>query len=298
MADIVDRLQKALGERYSIERELGSGGAGIVFLAEDVRHARKVALKVLRPEIAQSIGAERFLQEIRIAARLSHPNILSLIDSGEEDGLLYYVMFYVAGESLRDLLIREKQLPVDDAVRLTREAAEALGHAHAAGIIHRDIKPENILVEEGHALVCDFGIAKAIGEAGGGGLTQTGMAIGTPAYMSPEQATADEVDARTDIYSLGCVLFEMLAGGPPYHGTTPQGILARKLAEPVPSVRVVRDTVPEHVEAALEGALARVPADRSRLQKSSRGRSPTTESHLDRRCAPLLRQRGAGTWRV
>lgn len=262
MADIVSRLQKALGERYSIERELGSGGAGIVFLAEDVRHARKVALKVLRPEIGQSIGAERFLQEIRIAARLSHPNILSLIDSGEEDGLLYYVMFYVAGESLRDLLIREKQLPVDDAVRLTREAAEALGHAHAAGIIHRDIKPENILVAEGHALVCDFGIAKAIGEAGGDSLTQTGLAIGTPAYMSPEQATADEVDARTDIYSLGCVLYEMLSGGPPYHGTTPQGILARKLAEPVPSVRVVRDMVPEHVEAALEGALARVPADR------------------------------------
>lgn len=262
MTDIVSRLQKALGERYSIERELGSGGAGIVFLAEDVRHARKVALKVLRPEIGQSIGAERFLREIRIAAQLSHPNILSLIDSGEEDGLLYYVMFYVAGESLRDLLIREKQLPVDDAVRLAREAAEALGHAHAAGIIHRDVKPENILVEEGHALVCDFGIAKAIGEAGGGDLTQTGMALGTPAYMSPEQATADEVDGRTDIYSLGCVLYEMLSGGPPYHGTTPQSILARKLAEPVPSVRVVRDTVPEHVEAALEGALARVPADR------------------------------------
>jgi len=262
MVDLQTRLQNALGERYSIERELGSGGAGIVFLAEDVRHSRKVALKVLRPEIGQSIGGERFLQEIRIAAQLSHPNILSLIDSGEEDGLLYYVMFYVAGESLRDLLIREKQLPVTEAVRLTREAAEALGHAHSAGVIHRDVKPENILIEAGHALVCDFGIARAIGEAGGGGLTQTGMAIGTPAYMSPEQATAEEVDARSDIYSLGCVLYEMLSGGPPYHGATPQAILARKAVEPLPDVRVVRETVPDHVETALRGALAKVPADR------------------------------------
>jgi serine/threonine-protein kinase len=262
MIDLVIRLQNALGKRYSIEREIGSGGAGIVFLAEDVKHARKVALKVLRPEIGQSIGAERFLQEIRIAAQLSHPNILSLIDSGEEDGLLYYVMFYVAGESLRDRLIREKQLPVMEAVRLAREAAEALGHAHSAGVIHRDVKPENLLIEAGHALVCDFGIARAIGEAGRGGLTQTGLAIGTPAYMSPEQATAEEVDTRSDIYSLGCVLYEMLAGSPPYYAATPQGILARKAVEPLPDVRVVRDTVPDHVEAALRGALGKVPADR------------------------------------
>jgi eukaryotic-like serine/threonine-protein kinase len=262
MSDAVTRLNSALSGHYRVERELGEGGMATVYLADDLRHDRKVAIKVLRPEVGQSVGAERFLQEIHIAAQLSHPNILSLIDSGEADGLLYYVMFYVAGESLRDLLDRERQLPVGDAVRLACEAAEALGHAHASGIVHRDVKPENILIEAGHALVCDFGIARAVGEAAGGGLTRTGMAIGTPAYMSPEQATADEVDARTDIYSLGCVLYEMLTGGTPYHGFTPQAILARKAAEPVPSIRVVRDTVPEHVAEALTTALARVPADR------------------------------------
>ena len=259
---VATRLNAALAGRYRIERELGSGGSGIVFLARDVRHDRHVALKVLRPEIGQSVGAERFLREIRIASRLSHPNILSLIDSGEADGLLYYVTFYVDGESLRERLDREVQLPVEEAVRLVAEAAEALDHAHAAGVIHRDIKPENLLIGAGHTLVCDFGIARAIGEAGGDRLTQAGLALGTPVYMSPEQASADSVDARSDIYSLACVLYEMLVGTPPYHGVTPQAILARKASEPPPRVCIVRDTVPAHVEAALTRALARVPADR------------------------------------
>ena len=263
MADVRIRLEEALGERYRIENELGSGGTGLVFLAEDVKHGRKVAIKVLRPEFAQSLGAERFLQEIRIAAQLSHPNILSLIDSGDADGLLHYVMFYVAGESLRDRLNRERQLPIEDALRITREVADALSYAHEAGVIHRDIKPGNILIEAGHAIVCDFGIAKAISEAASDKLTQSGLAVGTAAYMSPEQAMGEaDVDSRTDIYSLACVLYEMLSGENPYAGATPQAILARKAMGSVPSLRILRDTVPEAVEAAITRALARIPADR------------------------------------
>ena len=263
MADLQNRLDQALGARYRIERELGQGGMGLVFLAEDLKHRRKVALKVLRPEFAQSLGAERFLREIRIAAQLSHPNILTLIDSGEVDGFMYYVMPYVEGESLRDRLNREKQLPLDDALEVAREVADALTYAHSRGVVHRDIKPENILSEAGHAVVGDFGIARAISEAGGEQLTQSGLAVGTPAYMSPEQAAgAPPVDARTDIYSLGCVLYEMLVGSPPYVGPTPQAILARKAVEPIPSLRVVRDTVPMAVERAITKALAKVPADR------------------------------------
>lgn len=263
MAELLQRLQQALGDRYRIDRELGRGGMGVVYLALDLKHDRKVALKVLRPEFTESLGAERFHREIRIAAQLKHPNILTLIDSGDADGLLYYVMLFVEGESLRDRLSREKQLPLDDALQITRDVADALSYAHSLGVVHRDIKPENILTEAGRALVTDFGIARALSEAGGDRLTESGLAIGTPAYMSPEQAAGTaNVDARTDIYSLGCVLFEMLVGDPPYMGSTVQAILARKAMEPVPSLRVVRDTVPPAVEAAVTKALAKIPADR------------------------------------
>jgi Tol biopolymer transport system component len=263
MADLVERLNTALGGRYRVDAKLGEGGMGFVFLADDLKHGRKVALKVLRPELAESIGAERFLREIRITAQLNHPNILTLIDSGGADGFMYYVLPYVEGESLRDRLNREGQLPIEDAVRITWEIADALAYAHDHGIVHRDIKPENILLESGHAVVADFGIAHAVSEAGGEKLTGSGLALGTPAYMSPEQATASEhVDGRSDVYSLACVLYEMLAGAPPFTGTTPFAILARKAVESVPGLRVVRDTVPPAVEAVVLRALARVPADR------------------------------------
>jgi eukaryotic-like serine/threonine-protein kinase len=262
-ADLLGRLRSFLGNRYEFERELGRGGAAIVYLAVDRKHQRRVAIKVLKPELAQALGAERFSREIEIAARLAHPNILAVHDSGDAEELLYYVMPYVDGESLRDRLDREKQLSVDEAVRLAREIAGALAHAHAQGVVHRDIKPANILLQAGHAIVSDFGIARAIGRAAGDRLTETGLAVGTPAYMSPEQASgADEVDARTDVYALGCVVYEMLAGAPPFSGSTPQAILARKAVESVPPLRVVRDTVPPELEAVIEKALARVPADR------------------------------------
>lgn len=236
---------------------------GLVFLAEDLKHGRKVALKVLRPELAQSLGADRFLREIRISAKLNHPNILTLIDSGRAGDFTYYVLPFVEGESLRDRLARERELPIDEALTLTREVADALAYAHSLGIVHRDIKPENIMLESGHAVVTDFGIATAVSEAGGEKLTQTGQAVGTPAYMSPEQALgAEQVDARSDVYSLACVLYEMLAGAPPYVGPTPQAVLARKTLEPVPGLRIVRDTVPPVVERAVVRALAKVPADR------------------------------------
>ena len=263
MDTFVERLQAALADRYRIDRELGRGGMGVVFLAADLKHGRQVALKVLRPELAQSLGADRFLREIRISAQLSHPNILTLIDSGNADGFMYYVLPFVDGESLRERLDRERQLPVEEALRIIREAADALAYAHSLGIVHRDIKPENILFEAGHAVVADFGIARAVNEAGGERLTESGLAVGTPAYMSPEQATASEpADARSDIYSLACVLYELLAGAPPYTGPTPHAILARKALEPVPGLRVVRDTVPPRVEAVIVRALAKVPADR------------------------------------
>src|SRR3989441_502366 len=263
MQDLRPRLEAALAGRYSLERELGHGGMGIVFLATDVKHGRNVALKVLRPELSQSIGADRFLREIRITARLNHPNILTLIDSGTAGEFMYYVLPYVDGESLRDRLTRETQLPVDEALRITRETADALAYAHEAGVVHRDIKPENILFEAGHAVVADFGIAQAGSEAGGGRLTESGLIVGTPAYMSPEQAmSSGSVDARSDIYSLACVLYEMLAGAPPFGGPTPHAIIARKSMEPVPGLRIVRDTVPPAVEGAIVRALAKTPADR------------------------------------
>jgi len=265
MTDPFDRLRDALADRYAIERELGRGGMAVVFLAEDVKHGRRVAIKVLKPELTQALGAERFLREIEVAAGLNHPNILPVHDSGEADGLLYYVMPYVEEDTLRARIDRETQLPLDDALQIVREVADALDYAHAQGLVHRDIKPENILFQAGHAVVSDFGIAQALSEAGGQRLTETGLAMGTPAYMSPEQAAGDpNLDARTDVYGLATVLYEMLAGSPPYVGPTPQAVLARKAAEPVPSIRVVRDTVPQSLEDAVVRGLAKVRADRHR----------------------------------
>ncbi len=248
---------------YAIEREPGRGGMATVYLARDTKHDRLVAVKVMRPEVAPALGAERFLREIAIAASLTHPHIVPLHDSGVADGLIYYVMPFIEGESLRDRLTRQGQLPIDEALRLTREIAEALAHAHSLGLIHRDIKPENILLAGGHALVADFGIARAVSVAGDRRITETGMAVGTPAYMSPEQAAADpRLDARSDVYSLACVLYEMLAGEPPYTGPTAHAGLARRLVDPMPSLRATRETVPEHVESAIRRALAPAPADR------------------------------------
>jgi serine/threonine-protein kinase len=254
-----------MADRYRIERELGSGGMATVYLAEDLKHHRLVALKVLRPELTVSLGPERFLREIEVAAHLQHPHILPLFDSGQVDdgsGVLYYVMPYIEGETLRARIDREKQLPVADAVRLTLEVADGLAAAHARGVIHRDIKPGNILLQGGHAVIADFGIARAVTAAGGERLTETGMALGTPQYMSPEQATAGEVDGRTDLYSLGCVLYEMLAGTPPFTGATAQAILARHSVDAVAPVRTVRGSVPQAVERVLLRSLAKVPADR------------------------------------
>ncbi|HEY7878598.1 MAG TPA: protein kinase, partial [Gemmatimonadaceae bacterium] len=261
----ISQLSAALGSRYRIERELGAGGMATVFLAHDLKHDRPVALKVLRPELAAVLGTERFLQEIRIAARLDHPHILTLIDSGAADGVLYYVLPYVRGESLREALTREKQLTIDEAVAIARQVGSALEYAHRQGVVHRDIKPENILLQEGEAMLTDFGIALAVREAGGNRLTETGTSLGTPQYMSPEQATGDrQLDARSDVYSLGAVLYEMLTGEPPHTGATVQAVIAKLLTERPTSVRLLRDTVPEGLDRAVTKALAKVPADRHR----------------------------------
>jgi eukaryotic-like serine/threonine-protein kinase len=263
MEHVTERLRNALAGRYAIQRELGRGGMATVFLAEDLKHHRQVALKVLNPELAEVLGGERFLREIEIAAGLHHPHILPLYDSGEADGLLYYAMPYAEGESLRDRLSREKQLPVDDALKIAREVADALSYAHGRGVVHRDIKPENILLESGHAVVADFGIARAISAAGGEQLTATGLAIGTPAYMSPEQAAGSyELDGRSDLYSLGCVLYEMLAGHPPFAGATVGSLVYQHLTASPPNITSIRPSVPGRVTAALERALAKTPADR------------------------------------
>ncbi|MGQ0702093.1 MAG: protein kinase domain-containing protein [Gemmatimonadales bacterium] len=253
---------RVLGDRYTIERELGRGGMATVYLARDHRHNRNVAVKVLEPELAAMLGPERFLQEIQTVAALRHPNIVPLYDSGEAEGLLYYVMPWVTQASLRERIDRERQLPLEEALRVTQEIGEALGFAHQHGVVHRDIKPENIMFEAGHAVLCDFGIARAIDRAGGERITSTGLAVGTPAYMSPEQAVGEPVDARSDIYSLGCVLYEMLAGLPPHPASTPAGAVTRKLTEPAPSLRTIRPGIPVPVDTAISRALARVPADR------------------------------------
>src|SRR5437867_4626744 len=268
MIDIRSSLADALRDRYTIEREVGAGGMALVYLARDLRHHRLVAIKVLRPDLAASIGTERFLREIEVAAGLQHPHIVPLYDSGAGVGaagrsLLYYVMPYVEGESLRERLRREPRLPLGEATSLALEIAGALAYAHGHGVVHRDIKPENILLSGGHALVADFGIARAITAAGGETLTATGIAVGTPGYMSPEQAGGkDPIDGRADLYALACVLYEMLAGEPPFTGPTPQAVLARHMQERPPSLRVVRPTLPAGVQNAIETALAKVPADR------------------------------------
>jgi len=258
-----ESLQAALSGRYTLERELGRGGAATVYLADDLKHHRKVALKVLRPELASMLGPDRFDREVAIAAQLNHPHILALHDSGEAGGFLFYVMPYVQGETLRHRLRRETQLPIDDAVRITRQVASALAHAHARHVIHRDIKPENILLYEGEAMVADFGIALAANASPAQRLTETGLVVGTPEYMSPEQATGErDLDARSDVYSLACVLHEMLTGTPPFTGSTAAAIIARHVIDPVPSVRPLRAGVSIDIEHALVKALAKAPADR------------------------------------
>ncbi len=286
MTNAQPRLTAALSDRYRIERELGQGGMATVYLAEDLKHHRKVAIKVLRPELAAALGAERFLREIETTASLRHPHILPLFDSGVVDPrptthdpqLLFYVMPFVEGESLRTRLDREKQLPIDDALQIAREVADALSYAHAHGVIHRDIKPENILLESGHAVVADFGIARAINAAGGEQLTETGMAIGTVQYMSPEQAAGQrDLDGRSDLYALGCVLFEMLAGQAPFTGPTVESIVHQHLMATPPPITQLRPAVPADVAAALQRALAKTPADRFNpvAQFASALRSPT-----------------------
>ena len=262
-ADIPASLASALADRYTLLRELGRGGMATVYLAEDVRHRRQVALKVLHPELSAVIGPERFLKEIELTARLQHPHILPLFDSGSASGHLFYVMPFVDGESLRARLDRERQLPIEEALRIARETADALGYAHALGVVHRDVKPENILLQGGHALVADFGIALAVTQAGANRMTQTGMSLGTPHYMAPEQAMGEKVvDARADIYALGVVTYEMLAGELPFTGASTQAILAKMMTErPVP-LHTMRDTVPMGVERAVLKALAKLPADR------------------------------------
>ncbi|PYP11064.1 MAG: hypothetical protein DMD59_03860 [Gemmatimonadetes bacterium] len=263
MTDPFAELNAALPDHYIIDRELGRGGMALVYLARDTRHERFVALKTLRPEIAMALGRERFLREIKLAAGLQHPNILPVYDSGDAGGTLYYVMPYVEGESLRDRLDREPQLPVDDALQIAKEVAEALAYAHSHDVVHRDIKPENIMLSGGHAIVTDFGIARAVSAAGGDKLTQTGLAIGTPAYMPPEQASGSgHVDRRSDIYSLACVLYETLAGQPPFTGPTAQAIMARHSLDAVPRLKIVRDAIPDELEVVIERALEKVPADR------------------------------------
>ncbi|HSB55997.1 MAG TPA: serine/threonine-protein kinase, partial [Gemmatimonadales bacterium] len=290
MADAPTRLAAALADRYRIERELGAGGMATVYLAQDLKYDRKVAIKVLRPELAAVIGAERFLAEIKTTANLQHPHILPLFDSGvarveghgswvenaskdprpstldpETAAYLFYVMPFIEGESLRDRLTREKQLPIGDAIRIAGEVASALDYAHRHNVIHRDIKPENILLHDGRALVADFGIALAASKAGGSRMTETGMSLGTPQYMSPEQAMGERtITASSDVYSLGCVLYEMLLGEPPFTGPTAQAIVARMMIEKPAPLRARRDPVPEPVERAVLTALQKLPADRFR----------------------------------
>jgi tetratricopeptide (TPR) repeat protein/predicted Ser/Thr protein kinase len=263
MAEILERVRASLSDKYEVERELGRGGMSLVFLARDERHDRKVALKVLRPELAASVGSDRFLREVQIEASLQHPHILPLYDSGETDGLLYYTMPYVEGETLRERIRREEQLSVDDVVSISSDVAEALTYAHEHGVVHRDIKPENILLSGDHAMVTDFGVARAVSQAGGEQLTASGVAIGTPMYMSPEQATGTTtIDARSDVYSLGLVVYEMLAGEPPFKGPTPAAVLARQATEQAPSVEVARPNVPPEVAYVVQKALAKTPSDR------------------------------------
>ena len=262
-AHVPGRLTAALADRYRLDRELGAGGMATVYLAHDLKHDRDVAIKVLHPDLGAALGGERFLSEIRTTARLQHPHILPLLDSGEADGLLYYVMPLVTGETLRARLERERQLPIADAVRIAREVASALDYAHRQNVIHRDIKPENILLHDGSALVADFGIALAVQSAGGARLTQTGLSLGTPQYMSPEQAMGERtIDARSDVYALGAMTYEMLAGDAPFTGSSVQAIVAKVLNSEPERLTMLRKTIPPSVEHAVLTALAKLPADR------------------------------------
>ncbi len=297
---MIDRLNSALEGRYRVARELGEGGMATVYLADDLKHDRKVALKVLKPELAAVVGAERFLAEIRTTANLEDPHILPLYDSGEADGFLFYVMPYVEGDSLRDRLEREHQLPVDEAVGIAKKVAGALSYAHQQGIVHRDVKPANILLRRGEPLVADFGIALALSEAGGGRITETGLSMGTPHYMSPEQAAGERsLDPRSDVYALGCVLFEMLTGEPPHAGPTGQAVLAKILTDQPRRVTELRRAVPTHVEAAVAHALEKLPADRM----------PSAQAFIDALEDPTYRhgggsdgdpgvKAGAGVWKA
>ncbi len=263
MVPLLDRVREELSERYAVERVLGRGGMATVFLAGDQKHRRKVAIKVIRPEIAISVGVDRFLREIGIATRLSHPHIIPVYDSGDVDGLMYYVMPHVEGESLRERLERQTRLEVSDAIEIALEVGSALAYAHAHHVVHRDIKPSNILLANGHAVVMDFGVARAIGEVGRESITAPGIAVGTPTYMSPEQASGEgHLDGRSDVYSLGCVLYEALTGEPPYRGATTHALIAKCFSEPIPSVRRHRREVPTHVDHAIKKALAKLPAER------------------------------------
>src|SRR4051812_19920902 len=263
MPDSGQDLSNAVADRYRVDREIGRGGMASVFLARDLRHDRDVAIKVLHPELAAALGADRFLAEIKTTARLQHPHILPLLDSGEANGVLFYVMPFVAGETLRERLDREHLLPIDDAMRIAREIGDALEYAHRIGVIHRDIKPENILLQDGHALVADFGIALAVQQAGGARMTQTGLSLGTPNYMSPEQAMGERtIDARTDQYALAAVVYEMLVGPPPSPGSAVQAIVAKLRPGRPPRIATQRDRGPPHVEAAVFRALEKIPADR------------------------------------
>jgi serine/threonine protein kinase/tetratricopeptide (TPR) repeat protein len=309
MSDIAERLNAELHGRYVVGRHVGAGGMAIVVKARDLRHDRWVAIKVLRPELAPTLGSERFLREIRLAAGLHHPHILPVHDSGEADGLLFYVMPFVEGESLRQKIENEGQLAIDDALRIAHEVADALHHAHGRDVVHRDIKPENLLITAGHALVADFGIARAISAAGGMRLTEIGVTVGTPAYMAPEQADAREVDGRTDVYALGCVLYEMLAGKPPYEARGYHAALAAHIGSPIPRISALRPSVPDAVEAAIVRALAKNPADRfqtaadfaaalpANTTMSQAAMSPTRRRHMAAMQGLLvLGVLGAGTW--
>ena len=269
MSGVPERLIAALADRYRIERELGQGGMATVYLAEDLKHDRKVALKVLKPELAAVLGAERFIVEIKTTAALQHPHILPLFDSGTADGFLFYVMPFIEGETLRGKLDRETQLGVEESVRIATDVASALHYAHTHGVIHRDIKPENILLHDGRPMVADFGIALAVSAAAGGRMTETGLSLGTPHYMSPEQATAEkEITGRSDVYSLGSVLFEMLTGNPPHTGSSAQQIIMKIITEPAEAVTKVRKAVPPNMAAAVAKALEKLPADRFESAKT------------------------------
>jgi eukaryotic-like serine/threonine-protein kinase len=262
VSDLRARLEAALAQRYTIERELGRGGMATVYLAHDRQHDRHVALKALHPELAETLGGHRFKQEIQLAGRLQHPHILAVYDSGEADGLLWFTMPHVRGESLRARINRVGPLPVEEAVAIAREVADALDYAHRQGVIHRDVKPDNIMFADEHALVTDFGIARVVKTRGQSPITSSGVIVGTPAYMSPEQATGEQkVDHRTDVYGLGAVLYEMLVGEAPFTGATPQTIIARTIHEPPRSIRTVREAVPAPLESVVFRAMAKHPAD-------------------------------------